>query len=73
MNTNEIRMSYSDDGGYTWSSWEPMDIHALGEYGQKVSYTRLGSFYSRTYRFQVSARRKRDIIDAVGFVEVTEA
>lgn len=73
MDTNEIRMCYSDDNGYTWSDWEEISIKDLGQYGQKVSYTRLGSFYQRSYRLQVSSPRRRDILGAVGFVEGTLA
>ena len=69
----KIRLSYTDDRGYNWSNWDEQDIGDLGEYGMKVSYLRLGSFYERAYRIQVSSARRRDILGAVGFVEGTLA
>lgn len=71
MTDQYVRLSYSDDGGNTWSDWQAMPIGELGHYCQKVVWTRLGSTYQRVYKFRVSSPRKRDILGAVTVMQST--
>ena len=64
MSDHFVRMSYSDDGGHTWSDWQEASIGAIGQYAKKATWTRLGSSYQRVYRFATSSPRKRDILAA---------
>lgn len=43
-NDEKLQMRYSDDGGYTWSNWISRGLGAVGEYGRRVVFDRLGSF-----------------------------
>ena len=64
MSDQYVRMSYSDDGGHTFSDWQAVPIGEVGQYGKKIQWTRLGSTYQRVYLFAVSSPRKRDILGA---------
>lgn len=72
MTDHVIRMSYSDDGQPNWSEWADGDIGAVGKYGQRVFWTRLGRSRQRVYRFECSSPRKRDVLALVGVFEATE-
>jgi hypothetical protein len=50
----QISLSWSDDGGNTWSNEHTETIGALGEYRTRVTWNRLGSFRQRTLRLTVS-------------------
>lgn len=50
---DKLQMRYSDDGGYTWSQWISRGLGAVGEYGRRVVFDRLGSFSNaRMVEFQ---------------------
>ncbi len=49
-----ISMSYSDDGGRTWSREQDRSIGATGEWNKRVIWTRLGTFRDRILRFRMS-------------------
>ena len=52
----EVLLSYSDDGGRTFSDNITESFGALGEYGTRAIWTELGrSARERMYRFSVSA------------------
>lgn len=70
MSDQYIRMRYSDDG-YTFSYWQEEPIGEVGEYGKTVAFTRLGQFRERSFHVQVSSKRRRDILGAVGVLERT--
>jgi hypothetical protein len=65
MSDHEIRMQYSDDGQPNFCNWDAQDIGAVGEYGKRLVWTRLGSTRQRVYRFECSSPRKRDLLDLV--------
>jgi len=65
MSDHEIRMQYSDDGQPNFSNWDAQDIGAVGEYGKRLVWTRLGCTRQRVYRFECSSPRKRDLLDLV--------
>ena len=65
MTDHAIRMQFADDGQPNFSNWEEESIGAVGEYGLRVTFDRLGSFRQRVIRISCSSPRKRDILGAV--------
>jgi hypothetical protein len=59
-----IEMSYSDDGGYTWSNWQQRSLGAQGGYNTRIVWRRLGVARDRTWRMRVSSPVKVDVIAA---------
>lgn len=60
-----IMMDFSNDDGNTWSAekWKPMG--AIGEYGKRVGWNRLGATRkSRIFRVKISDAVKRNITKA---------
>lgn len=51
---SQVIMQYSDDNGRTWSTEEFSHIGERGEYGYRVEWFCLGSFYKRILRFTMS-------------------
>jgi Neuraminidase (sialidase) len=49
-----LMLSWSDDGGRTWSNERHLKIGKIGEYGTQALTTRLGSFRQRSIRIAVS-------------------
>ena len=39
-----MNLSWSDDGGFTWSNKIECSLGKIGEYGRRVTWTRLGAF-----------------------------
>lgn len=66
-----IRVSYSDDGGRSWSNFRDLGLGTVGQYGKRVQTERLGSFRNRVWRFEVSSPVKRDLMGAVGILTGT--
>jgi hypothetical protein len=63
----QIRMSYSDDGGYTWSFESPRSIGTIGQYSQQVTWYSLGrSLNSRMFKFEMSDKVQCSMIGLVG-------
>lgn len=67
-----IRLSYSDDGQPNWSNWQAEPIGEVGQYGLRITFTRLGSFRQRVFKLRCSSPRKRDLLGAVATVQQTE-
>lgn len=67
-----LRMQYSDDGGYNWTNWEQESIGAVGEYGKRVVFTRLGEFRNRVIRVRCTSPIRCDILGAVVALQPTE-
>lgn len=67
-----IMMSYSDDGGRTWSPERWGYIGKMGSftYSQNPTWTRLGSFYERQFRFRVTDPVKVVLISANADISV---
>lgn len=72
MEDHSIRLQYSDDGGYNWTNWEQETIGAVGEYGTRVTFTRLGSFRNRVIRIRCTSPIRCDILGAVVALQPTE-
>lgn len=66
----EIMMSFSDNGGRTWSTERRGKIGKIGEYLTRVEWHALGSFVNRIFRFSVSDPVFISIHSAVLNVEV---
>jgi hypothetical protein len=58
----QLMMSFSDDGGRTFSSERWGSIGKIGEYRKRVRFNRLGSFRSRVYRISISDPVKSIVI-----------
>jgi len=68
---NAVRIQYSDDGGNTWGNWDEEAIGEVGDYPQRVVFTRQGRSRHRVYRIRCSSPRKRDLLGAVVVVQGT--
>lgn len=66
-----IQLRYSDDGGNTWSSWIDRSMGAVGVYGTRCIWRRLGSSRGRVFEFRVTDPVKATIIDAYARVTMT--
>lgn len=70
----QIMLDYSDDGGNTWSApelWRGMG--KIGQYEVRLQWDRLGSFYQRIYRLQISDPVMRTVMAARANLRVGEA
>lgn len=72
MTDTALVFQYSDDGGNNWSDWEEASIGEVGEFGQRVVFTRLGSFRNRVIRIRCTAHRRCDVLGAVAVLQPTE-
>jgi hypothetical protein len=43
-NTDTLQLMWSDDGGYNWSDTISRSLGAIGEYGRRVVFDRIGAF-----------------------------
>lgn len=50
----QMMMSYSDDGGFTWSYERTVSIGRVGRYKQRCRWTRLGSARDRVWKVSFS-------------------
>ena len=68
----KLMMSYSDDGGRTWSPEQWADIGSMGSftYSQNPIFYDLGSFYERQFQFRVTDPVKAVLISANADIEV---
>lgn len=66
----EIRMSFSDNGGRTFSNSISRNIGKIGEFNTRVMWNRLGRVArQRIFKFQISEPIKRVIIKAEANIE----
>lgn len=66
--TAEVRIRYSDDGGYTFTNYKSASLGALGQYGKRVQFWRLGQTRARVFDIEVSDPVKADLLGA--FLEI---
>jgi hypothetical protein len=59
-----VWLSWSDDGGHTWSNPQPRQTGALGKYKTRVRWARLGRARIRTYEVTCSEAIPINIVDA---------
>lgn len=50
----QIMLTWSDDGGRTWSSEHWRSMGAVGAYRQRAIWRRLGQFYSRIFSLEIT-------------------
>lgn len=60
----EVMLSWSDDGGHTWSNEKTAKLGKEGEFKKRVNFRRLGSARDRVYKVAVSSEVKADLISA---------
>jgi hypothetical protein len=66
----QIRMSYSDDGGRTFSAEKPRSFGKIGEYGKRIVWRRLGRVpFNRVVRFINTDPVKANILRLTGKME----
>jgi len=61
---HHVLVRYSKDGGRNWSNWKKRSLGAIGEYQQRVRFTRLGQGYRFVFQIQISSPVKRDLLGA---------
>lgn len=71
MSDQYVRITYSDDGGKSWSDWDVEQLGEIGETDVRVVFTRQGSARSRVYKIKVTSPRKRDLMGAVAVIRGT--
>ena len=59
------RLSWSNDGGNTWSNEYPSAMGQQGQYGTRLVWRRLGMSRDRVYKIVMSSATKRVITSAV--------
>ncbi len=60
----QIVLDWSDDGGHTWSNEHWKSLGAVGEYGKRIKWRRLGKSRNRIFRITISDPVKRMISKA---------
>jgi len=50
----KIMLDWSDDGGRTWSGVRQSSLGAIGEFGKRIIFRRLGQSYSRVFRLRMT-------------------
>lgn len=58
-------LSWSNDGGHTWSSDYPSSLGKMGEYSKRLIWRRLGSPRNRIFRLKMADSTKRVILGAM--------
>lgn len=58
-------LRYSDDGGYTWSSYRTATLGAVGEYSVRCIWRRLGRFVDRVWEVSGADPATTALIDAL--------
>ena len=62
-NDPKIILSWSDDGGYNWSSNRYGSIGKMGKYGIRVRFSRLGRSRNRVFKLSVSDPVKFHVVN----------
>ena len=68
----EALISWSDDGGHTWSNEIEVTLGKAGEYKNRAIVYRLGQGRNRLFRCKITAPVNRDIFGAFAQIEVDE-
>ena len=69
----QVILDWSDDGGRTWSNSLQRPMGKIGEYKNRVVFSRLGSAWQRIFRIAGADKVKTVLIGATLDVEVGEA
>jgi len=68
--TPKIMLSYSDDGGYTFSNERILTCGALGNYTFQAVTTQLGVFYNRVIKIRISDPSSYSLHRVTGDIEI---
>jgi DNA-binding beta-propeller fold protein YncE len=58
----KIRLSYSDDGGHTWSNDRIASMGNLGDYNKKIIFRKFGMSKNRAFRIAITDAVKKILI-----------
>lgn len=61
----KVMLDWSDDGGRTWSSEHWRSLGAMGAFKSRAVWRRMGRARDRVYRYAISDRVRRTLIQAV--------
>lgn len=61
----QVMLDWSDDGGRTWSSEHWRSLGAMGNFKSRAVWRRLGRARDRVYRFAITDRVRRTLIQAI--------
>lgn len=65
VNTNPLVMlEWSDDGGRTWSQGRQESLGAIGDYGKRVIFRRLGQSFSRVFKLRMTDAARLIVLGA---------
>ena len=64
----QANLSWSDDGGHSWSSQYPVSLGPIGNYSRRLEWRRLGRFRKRYFCVSIDAPVKKVLIN--GFVDI---
>jgi len=68
--TPKIMLSWSDDGGYTYSNERIITCGVLGNYTFQANTTQLGSFYNRVIKIRISDDSRYSLHRVTGDIDV---
>ena len=60
----QVMLSWSDDGGKTWSMPRHSDLGGIGEFNKRVVFRRLGQSFNRVFKLTVSDASRLVILGA---------
>lgn len=66
----QVMLTYSDDGGKTWSSEMSRSIGAIGKYKKRVTWDNLGTSYGRQFKFRLTDPVRFVMLGAYADIEV---
>ena len=59
-----VMLTWSDDGGRTWSQSRQESLGAIGEFGKRVIFRRLGQSKSRVFKLQMTDAARLIVLGA---------
>lgn len=59
-----VMLSWSDDGGYTWTGERMLRLGNVGQYKKKLQFRKLGSSTLRTYKVRFSTASRVNVLGA---------
>lgn len=59
-----VMLSWSDDGGYTWTGERMLRLGNVGQYKKKLQFRKLGSSTLRTYKVRFSTASRVNVLSA---------
>jgi len=72
LGTPTISMSYSDDGGFTYSTARTKSLGDNLQYGRKVEFRNLGISRKRIYKFEITANVEISVSNCKARLEVED-